>query len=84
MTTPLALETATDALRTARAALNDAKDQADAMAYLAEGALQSGPDYESAAYFRALLALAEKLHSNLEDSRPKWDADTRRNRRGAA
>lgn len=67
---------ADEALNAARAALNEAQEHADAVCYLAHRALKCRPgDYERTATLRAILALSEKLHSDIDDSRPKWDTD---------
>jgi len=50
-------------------ALNLAASFADAVQYLTRAALAAGTDFESAAYFNALLAMGEKLQQELDEAK---------------
>jgi hypothetical protein len=49
-----------------RVALNSAADFSDAIVYMADAILNSGPDYQSGAFAEGIKALAEKIHAAVD------------------
>ena len=55
-----------DRTDTLRQALDAVSDFADAIVYMADGALSKGPDFEAAAYLEGIKALAEKTQAAIQ------------------